>query len=49
MMAAEGAGAELAFAPKDKRLVAPDRSLTRAFDDAYERFKSTQSALGELA
>lgn len=48
MMAATGAGAELATRPKIARSVDPDRRLTEAFDAGHARFRAAQSALRGL-
>ncbi|MBS0563589.1 MAG: xylulokinase [Proteobacteria bacterium] len=48
MMAATGAGAEIAHAPALDRVIQPDRALSDAFDAAYARFHAAQAALGGL-
>lgn len=48
IMAATGAGAEIATAPKIARSVEPDSSLTAAFDAGHARFRAAQSAIKGL-
>jgi len=48
MMAATGAGAELATPPAIAREIPPDPGLTAAFDDAHARYAAARSALKEL-
>jgi len=45
MMAATGAGAEVATRPTIARSIDPDQSLTHAFDTAHARWRAGQSAL----
>ncbi len=48
LMAATGAGAEIATAPETARVIAPDPNLSAAFDAGYARFRAAQSAIREL-
>ena len=48
MMAAEGVGGEIAQAPGIQTIIDPDTDLVPAFEAAYRRFKSAQSAIGDL-
>jgi xylulokinase len=48
IMAATGAGAEIATAPKISRSVEPDTSLTAAFDAGHARFRAAQAAIKGL-
>ena len=48
LMAATGAGAEIATLPKIARVVDPDPALTDAFDAGHARFRAAQSALKDL-
>ncbi|WP_102107077.1 xylulokinase [Oceaniglobus roseus] len=48
MMAATGAGAEIASQPPIARSVAPDASLTQAFADQHARYKAAYPALKDL-
>ena len=48
LMAATGAGAEIATLPKISRVVAPDAALTAAFDAGHARFRAAQTALKDL-
>jgi xylulokinase len=45
MMAATGAGAEIATAPRIERVVEPDRSLAPAFAEAHGRYRDAYKAL----
>ena len=45
LMAATGAGAEVATLPKISKVVRPDPALTAAFDAGHARFKAAQTAL----
>ncbi len=45
MMAATGAGAEIATAPRIERVVEPDRSLAPTFAEAHRRYKDAYAAL----
>lgn len=49
LMAATGAGAEVATLPQIARTIEPDRSLTAAFDAGHARYRAAQSALKALA
>lgn len=48
LMAATGAGAEIATLPKISKVVRPDPALTAAFDAGHARFKAAQTALKGL-
>lgn len=48
MMAATGAGAEIATAPAIARVVEPDTALGPAFDMAHARFRAAQAAIKGL-
>lgn len=48
LMAATGAGAEVATLPKISRVVMPDPALTAAFDTGHARFRAAQTALKDL-
>jgi len=48
MMAATGAGAEIATLPQIARSVDPDPALTDAFDAGHARFRAAQSAIKDL-
>lgn len=48
MMAATGAGAEIATMPKIEREVAPDPALADAFDAGHARYRAAQSAIRGL-
>ncbi len=48
MMAATGAGAEIATAPAMARTIDPDTSLTAAFDAGHARFRTAQTAIRGL-
>jgi xylulokinase len=48
IMAATGAGAEIATLPKIARVIQPDRTLTDAFDAGHARFRAAQSAIRGL-
>lgn len=49
MMAATGAGAEIATQPAMARHVEPDRSLSAAFEDGYARYVKTRDAIAALS
>ncbi len=49
LMAATGAGAEIATLPPIARTIDPDRSLTAAFDAGHARYRAAQSAIRALA
>jgi xylulokinase len=48
IMAATGAGAEIATAPETDRVIDPDSTLSAAYDTAHARFRAAQSAIREL-
>ncbi|WP_145105332.1 xylulokinase [Cereibacter sediminicola] len=48
LMAATGAGAEIATLPPIARTIPPERSLTAAFDDAHARYRAAQTAIRSL-
>ena len=48
LMAATGAGAEIATLPPIARTVDPDRALTAAFDAGHARYRAAQSAIRGL-
>ena len=48
MMAATGAGVEIATAPQIARTIAPDTTLTSAFAEAHARYRAGYSALKGL-
>jgi xylulokinase len=48
LMAATGAGAEIATMPKIARVIEPDATLTAAFDAGHARFRAAQSAIKDL-
>jgi xylulokinase len=48
LMAATGAGAEIATLPPIARSIDPDRSLTAAFDVGHARYRAAQSAIRGL-
>lgn len=48
LMAATGAGAEIATAPEIDRIIDPDTSLTGAFVDAHARYRAAYDALKGL-
>lgn len=48
IMAATGAGAEIAAPPQIAREIPPDRSLTAAFDAGHARFRAAQTLLKDL-
>ena len=48
LMAATGAGAEVASLPKIARVIEPDPMLTDAFDAGHARYRAAQSALSTL-
>jgi xylulokinase len=49
MMAATGAGAEIATLPQIARTIDPDPALTDAFDAGHARFRAAQSAIKDLS
>jgi sugar (pentulose or hexulose) kinase len=49
MMAATGAGADIATAPRIAHTVAPDATLRTAFADAHARYRHTYTALKDLS
>ena len=49
LMAATGAGAEIATLPPVARTIPPQRALTAAFDEAHARYGAAQSAIRGLA
>jgi xylulokinase len=48
LMAATGAGAEIATLPPIARTIEPDRALTAAFDAGHARYRAAQSAIKGL-
>ena len=48
IMAATGAGSEIATMPKIARVIQPDRALSDAFDAGHARFRAAQSAIRGL-
>lgn len=48
IMAATGAGAEIATLPPIARTFEPDRSLTAAFDAGHARYRAAQTAIKDL-
>lgn len=48
LMAANGAGAEIATIPKIERVIEPDTSLTGAFRDAHTRYRASYAAIKDL-
>ena len=48
IMAATGAGAEIATLPPIARVIQPDRALSDAFDAGYARYRAAQSAIRSL-
>jgi xylulokinase len=48
LMAATGAGAEIAALPQIARVIEPDPALTDAFDAGHARFRAAQSAIRSL-
>lgn len=48
LMAATGAGSEIATLPQIARVIDPDPSLKDAFDAGHARFRAAQSAIKEL-
>jgi len=48
IMAATGAGAEIATLPPIARVIAPDRSLAAAFDTGHARYRAAQTAIRSL-
>ncbi|NBZ87059.1 xylulokinase [Stagnihabitans tardus] len=49
LMAATGAGAEVATMPPIARVIEPDTSLTAAFDAGHARFRAAQKAIQALS
>lgn len=49
MMAATGAGAEIATMPPIARTIEPDTSLTAAFDAGHARYRAAQAAIQKLS
>lgn len=49
MMAATGAGAEIATMPPIARTINPDTSLTAAFDAGHARYRAAQAAIQNLS
>ncbi|EAQ05821.1 xylulokinase [Yoonia vestfoldensis] len=49
LMAATGAGAEVATAPKIARMIEPDTKLTAAFSQAHARYRASYTALKGLS
>ncbi len=49
LMAANGAGAEIATPPKIARVIEPDTTLTNAFKDAHARYRASYAALKDLS
>lgn len=49
MMATGLSGAEVNTCPEMQKTIEPEADLTAAFDDAYLRFKSAQTAIGNLS
>lgn len=48
MMAATGAGAEIAAPPVMARSIEPDSALTSTFDDGYARYVGARQAIGSI-
>jgi xylulokinase len=48
MMAATGAGAELATAPRIARVIEPDHALTPAFAEAHVRYRAAYRAIKDI-
>ena len=48
LMAAEGAGIEIAQPPEMSRVITPDPALVPAFDEGYARYVLLRDAIGEL-
>ncbi len=48
LMAATGAGAEIATLPRIARVIEPDTTLSAAFDAGHARFRAAQSAIKDL-
>lgn len=48
LMAATGAGAEIATLPRIDRVIEPDTTLSAAFDAGHARFRAVQSAIKDL-
>jgi xylulokinase len=49
MMAATGAGAEIATPPAIARVIDPDPALMRAFAEAHERYRAAYAAIRGLS
>jgi len=49
LMAATGAGAEIATAPAVERVFEPDPALTPAFDAGHARYRAVQQALSAVS
>ncbi|MBV6658206.1 MAG: xylulokinase [Devosiaceae bacterium] len=49
LMAAKGAGIEIATKPATERLIEPDPALKAAFDDGYARYVQARTAIGDLS
>jgi len=49
LMAATGAGAEIATLPEIAREILPDPALKDAFDAGYARYQAAQTAIRSLA
>lgn len=49
LMAATGAGAEVAEMPEISRVIEPNGNLTSAFDDGYQHFRAVQTAIRGLS
>ena len=49
LMAANGAGAEVATTPQIARVIDPDTKLTGAFRDAHARYRASYTALKDLS
>ncbi|GAB1361532.1 hypothetical protein MASR1M32_07680 [Rhodobacter sp.] len=48
LMAATGAGAEIATLPQIARVIEPDRALAAAMDEGHARFRAAQSHISQL-
>lgn len=48
LMAATGAGAEIATPPRIEQVIEPDRTLTDAFAEAHSRYRASYAALRHL-
>lgn len=49
MMAATGAGADIATPPAQSAIIDPDHGLLSAFREGHERFRAARDALGRLS